>query len=124
MRISCIGRQKSIESTHMSEQENPIAAAGPTPSTSTPSSTAGAGGAMDQVIQLPQPTVAGRQESNATFLEWIIAVLVVVLAFLLGSAPARNSDLWLHLANGRQLAQGHAGLGVEPFTFPGANEYW
>src|SRR5262249_8109311 len=35
------------------------------------------------------------------------AVLVVAaLAFLLGSFPARNSDVWMPLAGGRQLARG------------------
>jgi hypothetical protein len=31
---------------------------------------------------------------------------VAALAFLLASFPARNSDIWLHLARGRQAAQG------------------
>jgi hypothetical protein len=33
-------------------------------------------------------------------------ILVAILAFLLASFPARNSDVWLHLARGRLLAQG------------------
>jgi hypothetical protein len=36
----------------------------------------------------------------------VLVLLVSVLALLLGSFPARNSDLWMHLAAGRQLAQG------------------
>jgi hypothetical protein len=32
---------------------------------------------------------------------------LTALAFLLASAAARNSDVWLHLATGRALAQGH-----------------
>jgi hypothetical protein len=34
------------------------------------------------------------------------AILVSSLAFLLASFPARNSDLWIHLATGRSLLQG------------------
>jgi tetratricopeptide (TPR) repeat protein len=36
----------------------------------------------------------------------VLVLLVAVLAFLLASFPARNSDLWLHLARGRLLAGG------------------
>src|SRR5262245_24686754 len=37
----------------------------------------------------------------------VAAVLfIAALAFLLGSFPARNSDVWMHLAAGRQLARG------------------
>jgi tetratricopeptide (TPR) repeat protein len=38
-------------------------------------------------------------------------VCVALLAFLLGSFPARNSDVWLHLAAGRSLAEA-----PNPFT--------
>ncbi len=34
------------------------------------------------------------------------ALFISLLAFLLASSPARNSDVWLHLANGRLLASG------------------
>jgi tetratricopeptide (TPR) repeat protein len=36
----------------------------------------------------------------------VLLLLVSLLALLLGSFPARNSDLWMHLAAGRRLAQG------------------
>src|SRR5262249_19490968 len=36
---------------------------------------------------------------------WAV-LFVAALAFLLGSFPARNSDVWMHLAAGRQLARG------------------
>jgi tetratricopeptide (TPR) repeat protein len=39
-------------------------------------------------------------------LEWGLFVAVAVLGFLLASFPARNSDIWMHLARGRQVAQG------------------
>jgi hypothetical protein len=37
---------------------------------------------------------------------FVPVLLVAAFAFLLGSYPARNSDLWMHLAAGRQLAHG------------------
>jgi hypothetical protein len=38
-------------------------------------------------------------------LRWLPILFVAIFAFLLASFPARNSDLWMHLAKGRQLAQ-------------------
>jgi hypothetical protein len=40
----------------------------------------------------------------------LVVLLVAVFAFLLASFPARNSDLWLHLAAGRDVAQGQLSL--------------
>lgn len=36
----------------------------------------------------------------------LLALFIATFAFLLGSFPARNSDLWWHLAAGRDVAQG------------------
>jgi hypothetical protein len=38
----------------------------------------------------------------------LLLILVAGLAFLLASFPARNSDVWLHLARGRLVAHGQA----------------
>src|SRR5206468_4275170 len=40
------------------------------------------------------------------------------------SFAARNSDVWLHLAAGRLLAQGSHTLGDEPFAYSTAGAYW
>jgi hypothetical protein len=45
----------------------------------------------------------------------MLVVVVAVLAFLLASFPARNSDLWAHLAAGRSLVHG----GPSPDAAPG-----
>jgi tetratricopeptide (TPR) repeat protein len=54
--------------------------------------------------------------------------VVVLLTFLLGSFTARNSDLWLHLATGRAIAQHGSPLRQDPFTFTAegtwANNSW
>lgn len=47
----------------------------------------------------------------------LLLLLVVAFAFLLASFPARNSDLWRHLAGGRLLAAGSYSLGSEPFSY-------
>jgi tetratricopeptide (TPR) repeat protein len=47
--------------------------------------------------------------------DWLLAALVVALAFLVASTPARNSDLWLHLATGRALAGGSYRFHGDPF---------
>jgi hypothetical protein len=54
----------------------------------------------------------------------IRAVLVVLLAFLLASSPARNSDLWLHLAAGRALLQGDYRPSTDPFAHTTEGAYW
>lgn len=49
-------------------------------------------------------------------LDVLLLGLVLVLAFLVGSFAATNSDVWLHLASGRQIAQGQWTIGVDPFS--------
>ena len=59
-----------------------------------------AGGAAHEPLPSPADSArrAGRRRGA---LAAIFLVLVCALAFLLASTPARNSDLWLHLASGR-----------------------
>ena len=67
---------------------------------------------------------------SATWPEWfaavdvVLALVGVVLAFLLGSFAARNSDLWLHLAGGRLIAEGQLNLGTDPFGFVAPDRPW
>lgn len=44
-------------------------------------------------------------------------ILVLVLAFLLGSFAATNSDLWMNFATGRLIAEGKYEFGVDPFSY-------
>ena len=57
-------------------------------------------------------------------LERKLAVAVVLLGFVIASFPARNSDLWLHLATGRALAQGQADPHTDPFAYTTDGAYW
>jgi hypothetical protein len=50
--------------------------------------------------------------------------LVLLLAFLLGSFAATNSDLWMHLALGRDLLAGSYHFGVDPYSFTTNGVYW
>jgi tetratricopeptide (TPR) repeat protein len=64
--------------------------------------------------QAPQPGV----------LDALFVAIVLALAFLLASTPARNSDLWLHLASGRALIQGQHPRGSDPFASTTAGVFW
>jgi tetratricopeptide (TPR) repeat protein len=57
-------------------------------------------------------------------LDALFAVFVCALAFLLAATPARNSDLWLHLAAGRLLAEGRFPGWTDPFASTTAGVLW
>jgi hypothetical protein len=63
----------------------------------------------------PQRAGAGRS-GGAVGLCWL-----VLLAVLLGSAPVRNTDVWLHLATGRAVVQGTWRFGPDPFLHTAGN---
>jgi tetratricopeptide (TPR) repeat protein len=56
--------------------------------------------------------------------DWLAAGIVVVTAILLALIPARNSDLWLHLASGRALLKGDYQFGKDPFAFTTNGKVW
>jgi hypothetical protein len=81
----------------------------------------------------PPPTVVPPVDNTprlATWPEWFysidIALIIVSLAtaFLITAYPARNSDIWLSLASGRQIASGTLPLGQNPFTHSGVERPW
>jgi hypothetical protein len=49
--------------------------------------------------------------------DWLLVGLTVALAFVVGSVPAYNSDIWMHLATGRMIAEGTYSFGTDPFSF-------
>jgi hypothetical protein len=63
---------------------------------------------------LPSRTPPAQRDLSLADL--LLASGVVLLAFLLASTPARNSDLWLHLATGRAIADGLYRFQGDPFT--------
>ncbi len=74
----------------------------------------------------PEPAPA----SPAAFLRWrraldgALVVVVLLLAFELGFFPVRNSDLLLHRAVGRLVAEGKFEFGPDPFTFTAEGARW
>ncbi len=87
----------------------------------TPPETADAAPPVPAVPTGPKP---------AAWPEWfaavdvVLALVGVVLAFLLASFAARHSDLWLHLAGGRLIAEGKLHLGSDPLSFADPERPW
>lgn len=57
-------------------------------------------------------------------LDTVLILLCLALAFLAASFAVRNSDLFLHLAAGRLLAEGRYEFGTDPFASTTAGVYW
>jgi hypothetical protein len=57
-------------------------------------------------------------------LDWVIAASVIVLAFLIASFAARNSELLMHLAVGRALLDGSYKFGEDPFAYTSTGIRW
>ena len=75
---------------------------------------------MTESANIPTQTV-GKPSIRAD----IITTLAILLVALLSSSfIARNSDLWLHLATGRMLANGTYQFGTDPFTHTMEHHYW
>jgi hypothetical protein len=100
-----------------------------------PSSSGGAlpgAAAAAEADRLPLPSpdpvregeASGRLAARTRWLDLLLACLVLALAFVLASQPARNSDVWLHLASGRLLAEGRLPLGADPFISTTAGARW
>ena len=54
----------------------------------------------------------------------VLTILVLAFAFAAASFPARNSDIWRHLATGRLLVQGDYSFGTDPFAYTTQGVYW
>jgi tetratricopeptide (TPR) repeat protein len=77
-------------------------------------------------IPLPPPRPAAPPAPRRTrpVLDYALAAVALGFAFLVASAPAHNSDLWLHLAAGRDLAAGTYRFGVDPLAQDTGSIYW
>jgi hypothetical protein len=58
------------------------------------------------------------------FLDGALVLFVLTFAFLVALFPIRNSDLLLHLAMGRAIANGDYHFGTDPFTYTSEGVYW
>src|SRR4051812_12543808 len=82
---------------------------------------------MTETMPPPSPPTAQAVPRDAPRSRWPHAppaALVLAFAFLAASFPARNSDLWLHLATGRLLARGEYTFGADPFAYTTSGVYW
>jgi hypothetical protein len=77
---------------------------------------------------IPLPAVPRTTElagpRRGSVLGSVLLMLVLTLAFLAASFPARNSDLWFHLATGRLVANGEFSFGSDPFAYTTQQVYW
>ncbi len=73
-----------------------------------------------QLPALPLPA----PDASTPSLGVLLVLLVAALAFLLASFPARNPDLWQHLAAGRRVAHGAITSGADPAHGARADEFW
>jgi tetratricopeptide (TPR) repeat protein len=80
---------------------------------------------------LPTPAIVERRSSDPALrrriirlLDWFLVAAILLLAFLLGSFLARNTDVWMHLAAGRSLFRGTYRFGVDPFSSTMTDVYW
>ncbi len=87
-----------------------------------------AAGPPEAGLQTLTPPPSGPPvEPAATRTSWfgpLAVLLLVALAAFLGSSPPQNSDLWLHLAAGRLVAEGSWQPGVDSFTYTGEEARW
>ena len=69
---------------------------------------------------------AERLVGEVRLLDRALVVLTLALAFFLASFRANNSDIWMHLAAGRLIAQGDFQFmqGVDPFSHTAEGQTW
>ncbi len=76
-------------------------------------------------ILLPPPAVAPLEAPRRrSWLDYGLVAVVLGFGFLAGSFPAHNSDLWLHLATGRDLAAGAYHFGADLYAQGTHGVYW
>src|SRR5271166_4880416 len=54
----------------------------------------------------------------------VLAAVLIVLAFGIGSFAVTNADFWRHAGVGRLIAQNQYEFGKAPFTYSGTDRYW
>ena len=92
----------------------------------TPSSTPTDSALSDRILLPPPvaPPLEAQPRPRRSWLDYVLVAIVLGFAFLASSFPARNSDLWLHLATGRDLASGAYHFGVDPYAQGTEGVYW
>jgi hypothetical protein len=63
------------------------------------------------------PIAAEKPPAGLERIDIVLTALLLIFTFLISSFAATNSDVWMHLASGRRIAQGEWTIGVDPFAF-------
>jgi hypothetical protein len=81
-----------------------------------------------EVVQQNFQAAIGKSAKAVRPKDWLaerlLVVMLLALAAVCSSFVARNSDVWMHRAVGRLLAQGQYQFGVDPFGQDTAGRYW
>ena len=72
----------------------------------------------------PRPSRPFPGQPGSQAQDFLLAAVAIVLAFLIASFAARNSDVWLHLATGQRLLTGEYRPGTDPFSYTGSERTW
>ncbi len=90
------------------------------PSAASPDASLVAAGPAETSQAVPAPVIPSTPSAGPPSLAvYLFALLLTAgFGFLLASFPARNSDLWMHLAAGRRLIQGEILTGGHPHDAP------
>lgn len=72
----------------------------------------------------PTPTKALSWPGWFASADFLLAAVAIMLAFLVASFTARNTDIWLHLAAGQRLLTGEYRPGSDPFSYTGGERTW
>jgi tetratricopeptide (TPR) repeat protein len=108
-------------------------AASPTPAEEGISPAPAVEGVQDEAAPIPlPPPPEPAPDSPARYLRWrgildgALVAVVLLLAFEIGLFPVRNSEVLMHRAVGRLVAQGNFDFqgGTDPFTFTTAGVRW
>src|SRR5262245_40444663 len=73
---------------------------------------------------VPPRSAAEQLAAAVARLDRLLVAGVLLLAFFVASFRATNSDLWMHLAAGRLIAQGQFPFGADPFASTTAGMRW
>ena len=79
--------------------------------------------AAPERVMLPEPAPPSPVQPDLSRVDLLLASMVILLAFLVASTPAHNSDLWLHLATGRAIADGSYRFQGDPFIHDAATSW-
>ena len=95
----------------------------PEPGQPNPEENASTNASPPEIVTAPAPVKALSWPAWFAGADFLLAAVAIVLAFLIASFAARNSDVWLHLATGQRLLTGEYRPGTDPFSYTGSEPH-